>query len=286
MISRRHLLSTFVACCATPAFAKTGAKPEAKLPWPVLLAQDAPGNIDPSGYLVSEKLDGVRALWDGQVLRFRSGGLIAAPAAFTAALPDVPLDGELWLGRSRFEALVGTVRRALPDAAAWQGVRLMAFELPAAPGSFADRAQRLAALAQQHKSAAWTAVEQRSVATPQALQSQLQAVVAAGGEGLMLHKADSPYHGGRSEALLKLKPLHDAEALVLAHIPGRGKLEGCMGALRVRLADGVVFYVGTGFSDAQRSNPPAVGSTITFTYRGVTDAGVPRFASYLRQRLV
>jgi DNA ligase 1 len=285
MISRRQLLSAFVACCASPAI----ARPEPKLPWPLLLAQDAPSGIDPSGYLVSEKLDGVRALWDGQVLRFRSGGLIAAPAAFTAALPPVPLDGELWLGRSRFEALVGTVRQAKPDAAAWQGIRLMAFELPGAPaeaGSFADRSLRLLALARQHRSAAWAALEQRRVATPEALQAQLQAVVAAGGEGLMLHKADAPYHGGRSSALLKLKPLYDAEAVVLAHVPGRGKHAARMGALRVRSADGVVFTIGTGFSDSQREQPPAVGSTITFTYRGVTDAGVPRFASYLRQRVL
>jgi len=250
----------------------------------LLLAQTAPTGIDPAGYLVSEKYDGVRALWNGRTLRFRSGLPIAAPAEFLDRLPTVPLDGELWLGRGRFEALSGLVRRQTPDAAAWGQLRYMVFDLPGASGSFASRAHRITALAQQSGWPQLQAVEQQVLDSPQALRRRLDEVVAAGGEGLMLHRADALYETGRSASLLKLKPLHDAEARVTGHVAGRGRHAGRMGALRVRSADGVGFLLGTGFSDAERESPPPLGSWVTFTHRGLTADGVPRFASFLRLR--
>jgi DNA ligase-1 len=250
------------------------------------LAQEAPADVDPAGHLVSEKFDGARALWDGQALRFRSGLPVAAPAWFTARLPAQALDGELWLGRGRFEALSGAVRRQQPDDTEWRQIRYLVFELPGAPGDFAQRAARIEALV---RNTAWpqlVAVAQRPVADRAALQAHLKAVVADGGEGLVLHRADSLYATGRQAALLKLKPLHDAEAVVVAHLPGRGKHAGRLGALRVRTPDGLEFQIGTGFSDAQREQPPRIGATVTYTHRGVTAGEVPRFASFLREREV
>jgi DNA ligase-1 len=250
------------------------------------LAQDAPADVDPAGHLVSEKYDGARALWDGHRLRFRSGLPVAAPAWFTARLPDTALDGELWLGRGRFEALSGAVRRQQPDEAEWRQIRYMVFEMPDAPGDFAQRVTRIEAIA---GAAGWpqlVAVAQRPLADRTALRARFQAVVDGGGEGLVLHRADAPYCTGRSSALLKLKPLHDAEGLVVAHLPGRGKHAGRLGALRVRTPEGTEFQIGTGFSDAQREQPPRIGAVVTYTYRGVTAGEVPRFASFLRVREV
>ena len=266
------------------ALAAFGALPCADAAPALLLAQTAPADIDPTGYLVSEKYDGVRAVWDGHTLRFRSGLPIAAPAEFVSRLPAVPLDGELWLGRGRFEVLSGLVRRQTPDAAAWRPLRYMVFDLPGASGGFASRAQRIAMLAQHSGWPQLQAVEQQLLDSPQALQRRLDEVVAGGGEGLMLHRADAPYRTGRSASLLKLKPLHDAEALVVGHVAGRGRHAGRMGALRVRSAAGVDVLLGTGFSDAERGAPPPLGSWVTFTHRGVTAEGVPRFASFLRVR--
>jgi len=189
----------------------------------VLLAKSAPANIDPAGYLVSEKLDGVRALWDGKALRFRSGRLIAVPAWFSAKLPTTPLDGELWIARGQFDALSGTVRKIKPVDAEWQKVNYMVFELPAGSGDFKDRALALDSIV---NTAAWPqlqAIEQTAIANRATLQAKLDDVVQGGGEGLMLHLASAPVATGRSDALLKLKPVQDAEATVVGYVAGKGK---------------------------------------------------------------
>jgi len=279
---RRRLFCTAALAAMAPwsprAVAATGGSGAP----PMLLAREWPADADPAGHLVSEKFDGVRAWWDGQGLRFRSGGPIAAPAWFTARLPAQPLDGELWLGHGRFEALSGLVRRHQPDDALWRAVRYQVFELPAAGGMFAERAAALQALCARTGWPALQAVPQAPVADRAALARRLDTVLAAGGEGLVLHRADAPQASGRGQWLWKHKPLHDAEALVLAHLPGQGRFAGRLGALQVRSTQGAEFAIGTGFSDADRAAPPAVGQRISFTHRGFTDGGVPRFASYLR----
>lgn len=247
-----------------------------------MLAHEAPLDVDPAGFLVSEKLDGVRAHWDGRVLCFRSGLPVPAPGWFTASLPQMALDGELWLGRGRFDELAGMVRRQNASDGAWGQLRYMVFELPQAAGDFACRAERIRAVVQHARWPPLEAVEQAAVASRKALRRRLDEVVRGGGEGLMLHRADARYQTGRSRDLLKLKPLHDAEAHVVGHVAGRGKHSSRMGALRVCTREGIQFLIGTGFSDAQREFPPAVGTLVTFTHRGYTAAGVPRFASFLR----
>lgn len=237
-----------------------------------------------AGWLVSEKLDGVRAHWDGRTLRFRSGRPVPAPDGFLAQLPRTPLEGELWLGRGRFDELSGLVRRASPDDEAWRHVRYMLFELPGAPGPFTERARELEALAQRVGWPQLQVVPQRRVANRDGLGPWLEEVVRGGGEGLMLHRADAPYRVGRSADVVKLKPQQDEDAVVIGHLPGRGRHAGRLGALRVRRADGSVFDLGTGLVDAQRADPPPLGSTVTYTFRGRTPNGLPRFASFLRVR--
>lgn len=250
----------------------------------ILLANVYRDGIDVTQYLVSEKLDGVRAIWDGEQLRFRSGKLIQAPKWFVDALPAQPLDGELWLGRGRFERLSGIVRRESPIGEEWRQVRYMIFELPGSAGSFRERAGRIERLVAQAGVPWLEAVRQEAVSDRPSLQAKLANVLKAGGEGLMLHLADAPYESGRSDTLLKLKPWLDAEAVVVGHRPGKGKYAGQLGALRVRLPDGRQFSLGTGFTDEQRRAPPEIGATVTYRYRELTASGLPRFASFLRRR--
>jgi DNA ligase 1 len=251
----------------------------------ILLAEVATKNIDPSRYLVSEKLDGVRAIWDGKTLRFRSGHMVPAPRWFSDALPTAPLDGELWLGRGRFDELSGIVRKLRPIDSEWRALRYHVFELPNAPGSFVQRYQRIAQILHAANFAQLKRVEQRELSTQAELSAWLNEVVAAGGEGLMLHLKTSLYHTGRSRDLLKLKPQLDAEATVLRHLPGKGKFQGLMGSLGVQTDQGVQFRLGTGFKDVERAHPPPIGARVSFRYRGLSKNGKPRFASFLRIRV-
>ena len=256
----------------------------AQEPPALMLAQRAPAGIDPAGYWVSEKLDGVRACWDGAVLRFRSGRPISVPDWFVAALPPRPLDGELWIGRGRFEQVSGVVRRETADDAAWRVVRYMLFDLPGDPDDFSRRVERMAHIVETADVPWLQAVPQRRLADRAALKRTFDEVVAGGGEGLMLHRADAHWVAGRSDALLKMTPWLDAEATVVGHVPGRGRQRGRLGALQVRMPDGRQFRLGSGFSDAQRASPPAIGSEVTYRYRELTAQGVPRFPVFLRVR--
>lgn len=266
------------------AWCRPAAGAPADVPPRLLLATDWPESAHPAGWLVSEKLDGVRALWDGRALRLRGGSTVAAPGWFTARLPAHALDGELWLGRGRFDDTSAALRRQSPRDDEWRDMRYALFEWPDAPGPFSQRAAALAALALRLAWPAVFALPQSLVADAASLRRRLDDVVAGGGEGLMLHRADAPYVTGRSPVLCKLKPFDDAEGVVVGTVPGRGRLVGRMGALRLRLADGRELVLGTGFTDAQRADPPPVGSIVTFRHRGVTESGLPRFASFLRAR--
>lgn len=250
----------------------------------VQLASPWPQARSPQGFLVSEKFDGVRAVWDGQRLRFRSGRDIAAPAWFVQALPEHPLDGELWRGHGQFDHLSGTVRQQSPDEAAWRAVQYLVFDAPGQAGPFEVRSQALRAMIAAVRCPWLLWVEQFRVEHAAELQARMAAVVRAGGEGLVLHRADAPWRAGRSDALFKLKPESDDEAQVVAHQPGKGRHAGLTGALVVRTPDGVQFELGSGLSDAQRRAPPPIGSWVTYRYRDWTPSGVPRFATFVRVR--
>lgn len=258
--------------------------PRAESP-PLILAEIYREDVNPADYWVSEKLDGVRAYWDGSRLLFRSGQVIQAPDWFTRELPRTALDGELWMGRGQFEKLSATVRRQQPMDAEWREVRYLLFELPQAKGTFTQRLEKLQQIVKSTPRAPRLGlIEQILILSPEALRQKLNIVVSAGGEGLMLHRADAPYRSGRTEDLLKLKPYLDQEATVIEHIPGKGRLTGRMGSLLVETDAGRRFRLGTGFSDEQRLHPPPIGSRVSYQYRGLTARGLPRFASFLRIR--
>lgn len=293
-LSRRQFLATVGLYALLPRGAVAGtalaandkASSAAGAPPALMLAHRWHTALDPAHYWVSEKLDGVRAHWDGRQLRFRSGLPIPAPAWFIAGLPSRPLDGELWLGRGRFEELSGIVRRERPDDAQWRALRYMVFDLPGDPGTFTERSQRIGVVvAAARARAPWLrAVTQSRVRDGNELMLRMKAVVAGGGEGLMLHRADALWTPGRSESLRKLTPWLDAEARVVAHVPGKGRLAGRVGALEVENADGRRFRIGSGLTDAERRNPPRIGAEVTYRYRELTGQGLPRFPSFVRER--
>lgn len=250
----------------------------------LMLAERYETGVDLDAYWVSEKLDGVRGYWTGTELLTRGGHRIEAPPWFTQAWPSQPLDGELWMGRARFAELSGTVRRTTPDDAAWREVKFMVFDLPAHPGTFDERLATLRELIPRLQIPWLRLIQQSHVADAAELDQWLDRVVAAGGEGLMLHRGAAPYRAIRSDDLLKLKPYDDAEARVVGYVPGQGKYQGMLGSLVVQRPDGLQFRLGSGFSDEQRADPPALGSWVTYRYNGFTVNGVPRFARFMRVR--
>ncbi|MEP7056715.1 MAG: DNA ligase [Caldimonas sp.] len=270
-----------LASAATRAAASESARRGGSLP-PLLLAGIYGEHIDPARCLVSEKYDGVRACWDGRVLRHRSGRPVAAPRWFVDRLPEVALDGELWFGRGRFDALSTAVRKERPDDAQWREIRYMLFELPGARGNFAERAQAIERLVAAIGWPQLHAVEQVRVADRSALRRRLDETVAIGGEGLMLHLASAPYATGRSDVLTKLKPHRDAEATVVGYRRGHGKYAGDTGALTLRTPEGRSFHLGSGLPDALRRSPPPIGSSVTYRYHDLSATGLPRFASFVR----
>jgi DNA ligase-1 len=271
------------SCLALLAFAALSPALAADAP-ALLLAQVYRPGLPLDDCWVSEKYDGVRGFWDGRTLRTRGGETVAAPAWFTAGWPDAPMDGELWAGRGRFSHAQSTVRQQQPDDAAWRQMRFMVFDLPAQGGPFDQRLPALNALVARIGQPWVQAVPQRRVASDAALQALLRHTVRAGGEGLVLHRGASLYRAGRSDDLVKVKTHEDTEARVVAHLPGKGRHAGRMGALLVEMPSGQRFRLGAGFSDADREHPPPVGSWVTYRFRGTHEGGLPRFASFVRLR--
>ena len=273
------------SCLALLAIAAFPALPALAADAPaLLLAQVYRPGLPLQDYWVSEKYDGVRGFWDGRTLRTRGGETVQAPAWFTAGWPEVPMDGELWAGRGRFSHAQSTTRQQQPGDVAWRQMRFMVFDLPGDKGTFDQRLPALNALVESLGQPWVQAVPQRRVANDAALQALLHRTVRAGGEGLMLHRGASLYRAGRSDDLIKVKTHEDTEARVVAHLPGKGRHAGRLGALLVETPSGQRFRLGAGFSDADRESPPPVGSWVTYRFRGTHDGGLPRFASFVRVR--
>jgi DNA ligase-1 len=268
---------------ARPVKAKSDDGDEAGSEPQLLLAESWDNVLDPAGWWMSEKLDGVRAYWDGKQFLSRQGNLYHAPDWFVAGLPNVPLDGELWLDRKAFQRAVSIVRRQ-DKGEQWRSIRYLIFDAPAATGPFEDRVAFLQDGIHGWKNEFTAIHDHTQCRDVDHLRAELRRIEALGGEGLMLREPASKYVAGRSTTLLKVKTFHDAEATVIRHEPGKGKHTGRLGALAVRLPNGKEFSVGTGFSDRDRAQPPPVGSLITFRYQELSDAGIPRFPSFVGLR--
>jgi DNA ligase-1 len=238
-------------------------------------------------YWISEKLDGIRARWNGSALITRNANIIFAPAWFVKDFPPQTVDGELWLARNSFEKTASIVLRKTPHSD-WQNITFMLFDLPENTGTFSQRLIEMQFVVDAIASPYLQMIPQFKLADQNQLMLKLDTLVAEGAEGLMLNHQAAYYQDGRSASLLKLKKHQDAEARVIAHNPGKGKYKNMMGSLLVELGEfdklnnGLQFKIGSGFSDMQRRSPPSIGTIITFKYYGLTSRGIPRFASFLR----
>jgi DNA ligase-1 len=249
----------------------------------LLLAHKWETDVDVTGWWLSEKLDGVRAYWDGTQFLSRLGNRFFPPDWFVEGFPEHPLDGELFGGRKQFQRTVGIVKRQ-DRSPLWKELTYVVFDAPGHPGPFEGRLEHARSLI--GAGTPYARVHDHFPCEGLAhLKQELARVEALGGEGLMARKPGSLYEAGRSSSLLKIKSFKDAEARVVGHVAGAGKHKGRLGALVVELADETRFNVGTGFSDAERTNPPPLGAIITFRYQELSDGGVPRFPSFVGVRI-
>jgi len=243
---------------------------------------------DIAGWLVSEKLDGMRAYWTGEELVTRGGKPIHAPSWFTEELPrGVELDGELFAGRGEFQKTVSICRKKTPVNSEWEEITYMIFDMPSLEGDFEERYEELEKRFPLTESAThWIqCVPHTEIESHLDLRKLLKEYEDMGAEGLMLRNPRSLYKRKRSKDLLKVKSFKDDDAEIIGIQKGEGKHEGRMGALICELDNGIEFKVGTGFSDKQRENPPKVGERIIFSYFELTNAGVPRFPAYVGVRI-
>lgn len=266
-----------------------------------------------NGYVMSEKLDGVRALWDGKALKSRSGKKFAVPKCWLKNLPPFALDGELFIARGKFEELLSIVNSANATCEAWQSVKYYVFDVLKADGTLLERLKMLEnhLTTQESNNAQKNAranmrdnshinaqtnirqiliIEQKPIHSKAELQKALQSVVNLGGEGLVVRKNSAPYENFRTKNAMKLKIYEDAECKVIAHNAGKGKFEGKLGSLTCEQAftntqgqsQTLRFKIGSGFTDKERENPPPLNSLITYKFNGYTAKGLPKFPVFLR----
>ena len=248
----------------------------------ILLTKYKP-DMDITGWLMSEKLDGVRAYWDGQQLYSRQGNRLAAPDWFTAKLPKFELDGELWMEHSRFEKILSIVSRDRAHSG-WENISYHIFEVPNARGGLIERLQKLHNYVDETPLKHLQIIPQIRCENKKQMKQLLQVVEQKGGEGLVLRNPYSAYQTGRSPNALKVKSFDDMEGKVIGYRPGKGKFLNKTGALWVEIDGDKRFYIGSGLSEKERAEPPPIGSIITFKHQGFTRNGIPRFASFMRVR--
>lgn len=245
----------------------------------VMLARKWDGQ-NPRGWLMSEKLDGIRAIWTGSKFRTRNDKPIHAPEWFTRDLPRQRLDGELWMGRGQFQRTSSVVRRKRGDDA-WDAVTYKVFDAPDVSGGFEARLAWVAQWFTANPTIRATVVEHVICRSESHLQAELDRITQDGGEGLMLREPGSAYQPKRSRSLLKVKTFRDTDACVIGYEPGKGKHTGRVGALVCELANAIRFRVGTGLTDSDREYPPTIGETIIVKFFELTNAGVPRFPTFV-----
>ena len=250
------------------------------------------------GWLASEKLDGVRAYWDGRNLLSRNGKILAAPGGWSAHFPPFALDGELYTARGEFEKIQSIVMDKMPSAAAWSEVKFYIFDVPEAGGGLLKRLSELEKFIAKNPQAGQNLkiIKQVKVKDNAEFEAFAEAVIAKGGEGAVVREPNAPYERKRSKNALKYKKFKDAECEVTAVNAGTGKYAGLMGSVTCKalsaagsnsdeqIASGVKFKIGSGFSDEERANPPKIGSIITYKYQNLTAKGLPRFPVFLRVR--
>jgi len=239
---------------------------------------------DVIGWVMSEKLDGIRGFWNGKQLISRAGKPIDAPTWFTQNYPPFAIDGELWTKRNDFENISSIVRSKDSDNR-WKNITHHIFEVPNQQGGLLERLSVLENHLHKNPNPHLKVLTQTLIKDKRQLEVFLEEVVSHKGEGVVVRNPNTLYETGRLSSALKVKKYFDTECRVLKILPGKGKYQSKMGSVLCQTADGKQLKIGSGFKDKDRNNPPTIGSEITFKYYGFTKKGKFKYPVYLRQKL-
>ena len=247
-----------------------------------MLLQIYKGDENLTGWVISEKFDGIRAIWDGKNLRSRNGKIINAPKSWLTNFPPFAIDGELWTKREDFENLYSIVADDEPSDE-WKSVKFLIFDLPDTKGDLLQRLEILRKFLEKNKSKNIKIIEQIPINSHKEVDEFLNSVLSGGGEGAVVRDPKVAYIGGRSDRILKVKKFLDSECEVLQIYKGKGKFKDKMGSLLCRdIKSGAKFKLGSGFSDEIRANPPKIGQILTYKFQNLTNLGKPRFPVFIR----
>lgn len=233
-----------------------------------------------TGWYMSEKLDGIRAFWDGKNLKTRTSRELFSPPEFTKNFPPFELDGELWTKRGDFENIQNIVMDKNPKS--WDEITYNIFEAPSKVGNFDQRLQKAKDWFSKNPNSNIKFIEHFKCTSKQDIDNFLTHILKLGGEGVMIKNPNAPYTTGRSGDILKLKKYLDDEGKIIKI--NFSKQDSKIASLTLKLEDGTEFKLGSGFDKNFHQNPPKVGDIVTFKFFGFTKNKKPRFASFLHIR--
>jgi len=232
-----------------------------------------------TNWVMSEKLDGIRAYWDGNQLLTRNGKKIYAPKWFTKDYPSFKIDGELWTKRDDFENISSIVRDKIPDEN-WSQIKHYIFEVPNAKGGLFQRLSKV----KPYENDYIKILPQIIIKDIEHQKSYLNEIELKKGEGIVVRNPNALYINKRTSQALKVKNFKDTECRIIGFTKGKGKYLDKVGAIICQLPNQIKFKIGSGMDDNFRNNPPKIGTNITFKYQNFTKYGKPRFPVYLRIR--
>lgn len=231
-------------------------------------------------WYMSEKLDGIRAYWNGKELLSKNGNKINTPDWFVKNFPPFELDGELWTKRDDFENIQNIVLDVNPSNK-WENITYNIFEVPNETGDFDKRLEKIKLWLEKNSNKYIKIIPQKICKNESDLNNYLKNLLEIKAEGIILKNPDSKYFTGRSNDILKVKKFYDDEGLVIGLNYTKNN---DFKSLKLQLANGIVFNLGTGFSNTEKKNPPKIGDIVTFKYYDFTKNNKPKFASFLRVR--
>jgi len=246
------------------------------------------GSQDVRGWVYSEKLDGVRGIWDGRRLLSRQGLPFVPPARWVRDFPPFAIDGEIYSEKLGFEEISSITASASADYGAWRALNLHVFDAPNASGDLFARLNTLQEWLDTHPDAHIRIIVQHPLdgRDPRKI---MREYAARGAEGIVLRDPAVPYRAGRQSSILKLKPAFDSECRVLRiirHSDGQARSIECewRGADDLGVHPGAPVRFRLSLLGVAKTQPPAIGSVVNFTYKGLTKNKKPKFASIKKKK--